>query len=219
MVVIMGASWIVQYMLKSRFKKFAETPLASNMSGAEVVQDMLAAHNINTVRITCIPGQLTDHYDPSNLSINLSEDVYHGRNAAAAAVAAHECGHAIQHAQDYSYLQLRSKLVPVVNFASQWITWVLIGGIFLLEFTPLPLIIGIVLFAMTTIFSFVTLPVEFDASNRALAWIKDSRVVNQQEYAMAKSALWWAAMTYVVAAIASLATLLYYVSILLGRRD
>jgi len=162
-------------------------------------------------------GQLTDHYNPSDRTVNLSHDVFYGRNAAAAAVAAHECGHAVQHATAYSFLQFRSAMVPVLTVTSTIMPWIIFGGIFLLQTTPIPLAIGVAFFALTTLFSFITLPVEFDASARALAWMTNRGIVTQPERAMAKDALWWAAMTYVISAISSLVTLLYYVMLLMGR--
>lgn len=190
------------------------------MSGAEVAQRMLHDNGIYDVKIKSVNGELTDHYNPANKTVNLSEGVYHGRSAASAAVAAHECGHAVQHAKAYGMLQLRSKLVPVVQVASQYMMWIILIGIFLINTSIIPLALGVALFGATTLFSFITLPVEFDASKRALAWIDQNNIVTSQEHNMAKDALWWAAMTYVVAALGSLATLLYYVSILLGaRRD
>ncbi|GAB4109269.1 MAG: zinc metallopeptidase [Thermoflexibacter sp.] len=217
--IVMLVSWAVSATLKSKFRNYSMTPISSGMSGAEVAANMLDAYGIRGVRITCVEGTLTDHYNPTDYTINLSPDVYYGRNAAAAAVAAHETGHAVQHAKAYSFLQLRSAIVPAVSFVSPWIGWVLIAGLFMLESAPWVMLIGISMFALTTLFSFVTLPVEFDASRRALEWIKHSRVVNSQEYAMSKDALWWAAMTYVVAALGSLATLMYYIMLFLGRRD
>ncbi|SFF37703.1 zinc metallopeptidase [Thermoflexibacter ruber] len=217
--IVMLVSWAVSATLKSKFRNYSMTPISSGMSGAEVAANMLDAYGIRGVRITCVEGTLTDHYNPTDYTINLSPDVYYGRNAAAAAVAAHETGHAVQHAKAYSFLQLRSAIVPAVSFVSPWIGWVLIAGLFMLESAPWVMLIGIAMFALTTLFSFVTLPVEFDASRRALEWIKQSRVVNSQEYAMSKDALWWAAMTYVVAALGSLATLMYYIMLFLGRRD
>jgi uncharacterized protein len=171
------------------------------------------------VTVQSVEGQLTDHYDPANKTVNLSQDVYAGRSVAAAAVAAHECGHAVQHQLAYAPLQLRSALVPVLSVSSRYLQWVILIGIFMLNTTPIPLTIGVALFALTTLFSFITLPVEFDASRRALAWIQTNRIVNDREYASAKDALWWAASTYVVAALGSLATLLYYASFLTGRRN
>ncbi len=179
---------------------------------------MLRDNGIFDVQVVSVQGKLTDHYNPAEKTVNLSEAVYYERNAAAAAVAAHECGHAVQHARAYSWLTMRSKLVPFVSFASQWMQWILLAGIFTVQAFPQLLLFGIVLFASTTIFSFITLPVEFDASRRALVWIKENRVVNESEFGMSKDALKWAALTYVVAAIGSLATLLYYVSIYMNRR-
>ena len=189
------------------------------MSGAEAAAQMLRDHAIYDVKIQSVAGKLTDHYNPGNKTVNLSEGVYHGRHAAALAVAAHECGHAVQHARAYSFLKMRSALVPVISVASQYMQWVILIGIFMINSTPIPLAIGIALFGLTTIFSFVTLPVEFDASKRALGWIQNKGVVTSKEYEMSKDALWWAAMTYVVAALGSLATLLAYLSLLLGRRE
>jgi Zn-dependent membrane protease YugP len=220
MIVIFGASMFVSNRLKSKFKKYSETPISSNLSGKEIAEKMLRDHGIHDVQVISVAGQLTDHYNPVNKTVNLSEAVYQQRNAAAAAVAAHEVGHAVQHARAYSWLTLRSKLVPVVSVSSRYMQWVLIGGIFILASTnnPTVLAIGIGLFALTTLFSFVTLPVEFDASKRALQWMKDYNVGTSQELVGSKDALKWAAMTYVVAALGSLATLMYYISIFLNRR-
>lgn len=215
----MGASWLVQNRLKSKFKKYSNTPIRSNLSGKEIAEKMLADNGIYDVKVLSVAGQLTDHYHPLHKTVNLSEAVYNQRNAAAAAVAAHECGHALQHARAYPWLTMRSKLVPIVSVSSKYMQWVLIGGILLIGQFPQLLMVGIVLFALTTLFSFVTLPVEFDASRRALAWMTESKVVAPEEHEDSKDALKWAAMTYVVAAISSLATLLYYVSILMGRRS
>ena len=219
MVLVMGASWLVQNRLKSKFKKYSNTPIRSNLSGKEIAEKMLADNGIYDVKVLSVAGQLTDHYHPLHKTVNLSEAVYNQRNAAAAAVAAHECGHALQHARAYPWLTMRSKLVPIVSVSSKYMQWVLIGGILLIGQFPQLLMVGIVLFALTTLFSFVTLPVEFDASRRALAWMTESKVVAPEEHKDSKDALKWAAMTYVVAAISSLATLLYYVSILMGRRS
>lgn len=217
-LLIMLASWLVSSQLKSRFERYSETPLHKGLSGREVAERMLADNGITNVKVTSVPGQLTDHYNPANRTVNLSEPVYHGRNAAAAAVAAHECGHAVQHAKAYAWLNLRSKLVPVVSVASQWVQWVLLGGILVVNQFPGVLLFGIALFAMTTVFSIITLPVEYDASNRALAWIKQSGTVTPDEYDMSADALKWAARTYVVAAIGSIGTLLYYLMVYMGRR-
>ncbi|MCU0319377.1 MAG: zinc metallopeptidase [Flavobacteriales bacterium] len=216
--LIMLVSWLVGQQLKSRFEKYSRTPLQNGMSGREVAERMLADHGITNVKVISVPGQLTDHYNPANRTVNLSEPVYHARNAAAAAVAAHEVGHAVQHATAYSWLEMRSKLVPAVSFVSQWLQWVLLGGILLINTFPQLLLIGIVLFAVTTLFSLVTLPVEYDASNRALAWMTNRGIVTSSERAMSADALKWAARTYVVAAIGSIGTLLYYVMVYMNRR-
>ncbi len=218
-IVFMLISLFVSWRLKSKFKQYSQIQLRANLTGAQAAQKMLDDEGVRNVRIISTPGQLTDHYNPADRTVNLSEEVYHGRNAAAVAVAAHECGHAVQHARAYGPLQMRSKLVPVVSVASRYMQWVILAGILMINTSLMPLAIGVGLFALTTLFSFVTLPVEFDASKRALAWIDKQGVVTSQEYTMAKDALWWAAMTYVVAALGSLATLLYYASILFGRRD
>ena len=215
----MLASWGVSYRLKSKFEKYSKLHLQNNMSGAEIAEKMLADHGIRDVRVISTPGRLTDHYNPADKTVNLSEAVYNQRNAAAAAVAAHECGHAVQHNVAYSWLQMRSKLVPVVSVASNMVQWILLAGILMINTFPELLLIGIVIFGMTTLFAFVTLPVEYDASNRALAWLENKRMLNREEHAGAKDALKWAARTYVVAAIASLGTLLYYIMIYMGRRD
>ncbi|WPR72462.1 zinc metallopeptidase [Flavobacterium sp. NG2] len=219
--MIMLASWLVSSRLKSKFEHYSKLHLQNGMSGAEIAQKMLADNGIYDVRVISTPGRLTDHYNPMDKTVNLSEAVYNQRNAAAAAVAAHECGHAVQHAVGYEWLTMRSKLVPFVNVASTYMQWVLLGGILLLESFPQLLLIGIILFATTTVFSIITLPVEYDASNRALAWLENKRMLTQQEQAGAKDALKWAARTYLVAALGSIATLLYYLSIYLGgnRRD
>jgi Zn-dependent membrane protease YugP len=209
-------SWLVSSRLKSKFEHYSKLQLQNGMSGAEIAEKMLADNGIRDVRVISTAGQLTDHYNPVNKTVNLSESVYNQRNAAAAAVAAHECGHAVQHAVGYEWLTMRSKLVPFVNVASSYMQWILLGGILLLNTFPQLLLIGIVLFAATTIFSIITLPVEYDASNRALAWLQNKRMLTQQEQAGAKDALKWAARTYVVAALGSIATLLYYVSLYMG---
>ena len=230
MVIIIGiitfiVSLIVQGRLKSKFKKYAKIPLASGLSGKEIAELMLKDNNIYDVQVMSVEGQLTDHYNPMNKTVNLSPDVYSGRSAAAAAIAAHECGHALQHATAYSMLQLRSSLVPLQNASAKILNIIVIvsifGGAFLFSTFPyeavLLMVIG--LYGVLTLFSLVTLPVEFDASNRALTWISERRIFEREEHTMAKDALWWAAMTYVVAALGSLATLLYYISLLLGSRD
>ena len=217
-LIFMAIGWMVQSRLKGKFEKYSQTPISSNLSGEEIAKKMLRDNAINDVKVICVEGQLTDHYNPADKTVNLSQGVFYGRNAAAAAVASHECGHAVQHATAYSMLQHRSTLVPVVSFASNWMHWILLAGIFTINTFPNLLLIGICMFAATTLFSLITLPVEFDASNRALAWLESSGVSNSQEHANAKDALWWAAMTYVVAAIASIATLMYYVMIYMGGR-
>lgn len=214
----MLVSWLVSNRLKNKFEKYSKLHLQNGMSGAEIAEKMLADHGIRDVRVISTPGRLTDHYNPADKTVNLSEAVYNQRNAAAAAVAAHECGHAVQHATAYSWLTMRSKLVPVVSVASNYVQWILIGGILMIKTFPDLLLIGIVIFAATTLFSIVTLPVEYDASNRALTWLENKRMLNQEEQAGAKDALNWAARTYVVAAIGSIATLLYYVMIYMNRR-
>lgn len=218
-ILVMGASWFVQNRLKSKFKKYSNTSISSNLSGREIAEKMLSDHGIYDVKVISVNGQLTDHYNPGNKTVNLSESVYNQRNAAAAAVAAHEVGHAVQHARSYTWLTMRSKLVPAVSISSKWVTWVLIGGMVLASSGGgiLLLQIAVAMFAITALFSFITLPVEFDASNRALAWIEDKNMATPNELADSKDALKWAAMTYVVAALSSLATLLYYASMLLGR--
>ncbi len=218
-IVFMLVSMWVSSKLKSKFKEYSQTPLSSGLSGREIAEMMLSDNGITDVRVISVAGRLTDHYNPADKTVNLSEYVYEARSAAAAAVAAHECGHAVQHAKAYAFLKFRSAMVPALSIASRYMQWIILIGILLLQTTPLPLTIGVVLFGLTTIFSFVTLPVEFDASKRALAWIDQRGVVTPQEHDMAKDALKWAALTYVVAALGSLATLLYYVSLLMGRRD
>lgn len=218
---IMVVSMIVQARFKNRFKKYSEMALSSGLTGAEVAEKMLRENGIYDVQVTSIEGRLGDHYNPTNRTVNLSPEVYHGRSVAAAAVSSHECGHAIQHANAYSWLQFRSAMVPMVSFASKITTFVLMIGVFLaFSGNYVLLAIGVGALAITTIFSFVTLPVEFDASKRALAWLDTAGITHSsQEHDGAKDALKWAAMTYVVAALSSLVTLLYYASILLGRRD
>ena len=217
-----GASMWVQSKLKSKFKKYSKIQLSNQMSGKEIAEKMLADHGIRNVNVTAVQGRLTDHYNPKTKTVNLSESVYHERNAAAAAVAAHECGHAVQHAQSYDWLQFRSLLVPVVSVASRMSMYIIIGGFFIGLGSAMGYnlaVAGVVLFGLGTLFSFVTLPVEYDASKRALAWLQRKNMVNQREYAMSKDALNWAAKTYVVAAIGSLATLVYFaLSVASGSR-
>ena len=223
MIGIALVSFVVQWRFKSKFKQYAEIGLSSGLSGAEVAQRMLRDYGISNVQVISVEGQLTDHYNPENRTVNLSPDVYHSRSVAAAAVAAHECGHAVQHAKAYSWLTFRSAMVPVVQTASTLVQWTLMIGVMLLFFShsPTVLFIGVIALGIITAFSFVTLPVEFDASRRALAWLDNNYSVMQtrQEHDEAKDALWWAAMTYVVAALGSLATLLYYLQLLNSRRD
>lgn len=227
-VIIVGfmiISFAVSRRLKNKFKKYSQTPLKSNLSGAEVAKLMLADNGISDVEVTCVQGQLTDHYNPANKTVNLSEAVYHGRNAASAAIASHECGHAVQHATAYSMLEFRTAMVPIQNASAKILNFIVLasifGGAFLFSAFPVNTVLLVVIgtYGVMTLFTFVTLPVEFDASNRALAWIKQRNIVDGQEHEMAKDALKWAAMTYVVAAIGSLVTLLYYVSLFLGGRD
>ncbi len=210
--VFMLLSWLIGYQMKSRFKKYSEIPVKYGMTGKDVAEKMLHDNGIYDVQIITVDGQLTDHYDPLKKTVNLSRDVYYGNNIAAAAVAAHECGHAVQHANAYVWLQMRSSIVPVVSFASNWVQWILLAGIFLIQF-PSILLIGIVLFAMTTLFSFITLPVEINASSRALVWLNNAGITSIETHPKAVDALRWAAYTYVVAALASLATLLMYIMI------
>ena len=214
--VIALLSWIVSANLKSKFNKYSKTPL--RISGREAAEKMLHDNGIFDVQVTSTTGHLTDHYDPATKTVNLSEAVYNQYNVAAVAVAAHECGHAIQHAKAYAPLKMRSALVPAVSFSSNIVQWVLLAGIFLIEVFPMLMLAGIVLFALTTLFSFITLPVEIDASNRAIAWLGNAGITNIETDGMAKSALRSAAYTYVVAALASLATLFYYIMLFLRRR-
>ena len=210
MIAVMVLSMIIQGMLQSRFKKYSEVPIG--ITGAEVASRMLAAHGIRDVNIVSIDGKLTDHYDPTTKTVNLSQDVYYGRSVAAAAVAAHECGHVVQHATRYAPLQMRSALVPVVSFSNSIVSWVLLAGVLLINIFPSLIWIGIALFAMTTLFSIITLPVEINASARAVKWLDSAGIVSYETRPMAMDALKWAAYTYIIAAIGSLATLLYYIS-------
>lgn len=217
--VFMILSLIVSQTLKYKFSKYSKVPLDNGMSGKDIAERMLSANGIYDVTVKSVQGSLTDHYNPADKTINLSPEVYNGRSISAAAVAAHETGHAVQHASAYAWLGFRSNLVPVVTFASRWVTWVILAGILLIEAYPAILLAGIILFAMTTLFSFITLPVEINASQRALAWLSTTGITSYQNHGMAKDALKWAAYTYVVAALGSLATLLYYVMIFMGSRD
>jgi Zn-dependent membrane protease YugP len=212
-------SLLVSWRFKSKIKTYSEVALSNGLSGSEIAEKMLRDNGIYDVKVVSTEGQLTDHYNPTDKTVNLSHDVYYGRSVIAAAIAAHECGHAVQHANAYAWLNFRSKLVPAASFASKWVQWILLAGVLLINTFPNLLLAGIVLFALTTLFTVVTLPVEFDASRRALAWLSDRGMVRDNEYPMSKDALKWAAMTYVVAAIASIATLLYYLQIFNGRRD
>lgn len=212
-------SLVVSQTLKYKFTKYSKVPLDNGMSGKDIAERMLQANGIYDVKVKSVQGQLTDHYNPVDKTINLSPAVYSGRSISAAAVAAHETGHAVQHASAYAWLGFRSKLVPVVTFASKWVTWIILAGILLIQTFPAILLAGIILFALTTLFSFITLPVEINASQRALAWLSTTGITSYQNHGKAKDALKWAAYTYVVAALGSLATLLYYVMIFLGSRD
>ncbi|HDZ05185.1 hypothetical protein LCGC14_0082500 [marine sediment metagenome] len=226
--ILIGAialvSWLVSNKLKSKFKFYSKVHLENGMSGAEIAEKMLADHGIRDVKVVSTPGMLTDHYNPKNKTVNLSEGVYNQRNASAAAVAAHECGHAVQHAEAYEWLGLRSKLVPVVSVTSSMSMWVVFGGLALgaaagVGFGYWVAVAGLIMMGMATLFSFVTLPVEYDASNRALAWLKNKHIVTPQEYKGSEDALNWAARTYLVAAIGSLATLVYWGLQVFGGRD
>lgn len=230
-LILIGAiglfSWLVSSKLKSKFEHYSKIQLRNGMSGAEIAEKMLADHGISNVKVISTPGRLTDHYNPMDRTVNLSEAVYNQRNAAAAAVAAHEVGHAVQHAQAYSWLTMRSKMVPMVNISSRLSQYLIMGGIIMGIATRngsngigfYLAVAGLVLMAIATAFSFITLPVEYDASNRALAWLKNKNMLNQQEYAGAEDALKWAARTYLVAAIGALASLLYWAFRILGSRD
>ncbi len=226
--ILIGAialvSWLVSARLKSKFNHYSKVRLRNGMSGAEIAQKMLSDHGIYDVKVVSTPGMLTDHYNPKNKTVNLSEAVYNQRNAAAAAVAAHECGHAVQHAQAYQWLTMRSKLVPVVSVTSGMSTWIVFGGLLLGAAAGVGLgyyiaVAGLLMMALATLFSFVTLPVEYDASNRALAWLKNKNMVSQEEYKGSQDALKWAARTYLVSAIGALATLVYWGLQVFGGRD
>jgi Zn-dependent membrane protease YugP len=226
--ILIGAiaviSWLVSNKLKQKFKKYSQVQLRNGMSGKEIAEKMLLDHGISDVEVISTPGQLTDHYNPKNKTVNLSESVYNQRNAASAAVAAHECGHAVQHAQAYEWLSMRSKLVPVVSVTSGMSQWLVIGGLVLGGAAGIGMgyyvaVAGLIFMAFATVFSFITLPVEYDASNRALAWLKNKNMVSQEEYAGSEDALKWAARTYLVAAIGALASLLYWALQVFGARD
>lgn len=218
-IVFMILSLVISEVMKSKFRKYSKIPVSRGLTGADVAEKMLREQGVFDVKVVSVEGQLTDHYNPQTKTVNLSRDVYYGNSIAAAAVAAHECGHAVQHATRYSWLQMRSTLVPVVSFASNWVQWVLLAGILLISSSRLFLLAGIVLFALTTLFSFITLPVEINASQRAIAWLTNSGLTTYETRDNAEDALRWAAYTYVVAALSSLATLLYYIMIFTGRRD
>lgn len=221
--VLMGlvflASWLVRQRFQSVMKNLSQRATTSGLSGAEIAERMLRDHGIHDVQVIHTGGQLTDHYNPSKRTVNLSEAVYQQRNITAAAVAAHEVGHAVQHAKAYQWLQMRSALVPVVSIANRFTPWLLLGGVLMLNTFPQLLLLGVIALAASTLFSFITLPVEFDASRRALAWLESSGLTRGEEHELAQKGLRWAAGTYVVAALGSLATLLYYASFLLGSRD
>ncbi len=219
MIGFLILSFIISWRFKSKFNEYSQQMLLNGLSGREIAEKMLYDHGITDVKVISVEGSLTDHYNPTDKTVNLSPDVYHGRSVAAAAVAAHECGHAVQHATAYSWLQFRSAMVPALSVSSRYMQWILLGGILLLNTFPALLLIGILLFALTTLFSFITLPVEFDASNRAVAWLETNNITQRNETETAKSALKWAASTYVIAALSSLATLVYYIMIFMGRRD
>lgn len=218
-LIVMAVSGFVSWRLKSKFREYSQIGLSSNLSGKEIAEKMLRDNQIFDVKVTQVDGQLTDHYNPTDKTVNLSYDVYAGRSVAAAAVAAHECGHAVQHATAYAMLNFRSSLVPVLSITSKYMQWIILIGAFMINYSVIPLAIGVVLFGLTTIFSLITLPVEYDASNRALAWIKERNVVNDREYDFAADSLKWAARTYVVAAIGSIAQLLYLLGMISGRSD
>jgi uncharacterized protein len=218
--IFMLISWIVSSRLKSKFKEYSQIHLTKDLTGAEIARLMLTDNGINDVQVTCVEGQLTDHYNPANKTVNLSQEVFHGRNAAATAVASHECGHAVQHAKAYSMLQFRSAMVPVQNISGTVVNFIsmalLFGGAFLHNFWPTAILLIVACNVVFALFALITLPVEFDASNRALAWVESRGIVTKQEHGMAKDALKWAAMTYVVAALAAVTTLIYWVMTYLG---
>lgn len=218
-LIFVGISMLVSYRLQGKFREYSGIPTSSGLTGKQIAQKMLNENGIYDVQVISVDGFLTDHYDPTNKTVNLSPEVYSGANVAAAAVAAHECGHAIQHQRAYAWLGLRSRLVPLVQFSSQWLQFVLMIGVFALYWTSAPLLIGILLFGLTTVFALVTLPVEFDASKRALAWLDNTNLMRVEEHDKAKDALWWAAMTYVVSAVASVVMLVQYIFLFLSARD
>ncbi len=217
-LVFVLLSWLVGNRMKSRFRKYSKIPVNYGLTGRDVAEKMLAENGIYDVKVGSVAGKLTDHYNPLKKEVNLSREVYYGKSVASAAVAAHECGHAIQHAHAYSFLQMRSALVPVVSATSKWVQWILLAGIIMVESYPGILLAGIIMFGMTTLFSLITLPVEINASQRALAWLNHSNITTRATHPHAQDALKWAAYTYVIAALASLATLLFYIWIFMGRR-
>ncbi|MEO7394082.1 MAG: zinc metallopeptidase [Chitinophagaceae bacterium] len=220
-LVFLGISFLVSAVLKAKFTKYAKIPLNNGMSGKEIAEKMLRENGIYDVKVTSVQGFLSDHYNPANKTVNLSTDVYNGTSISAAAVAAHECGHAVQHATSYGPLMLRSKLVPAVQLSSMLVNWILLAGMVVLAATrnPTVLLLGIIVMSLTVLFTLITLPVEFDASKRALAWLENTNVTNSAEYPKAKDALKWAATTYVVAALAAVVTLIQYIMIYLGSRN
>ncbi len=220
-LVFLGISFLVSAILKSKFTKYSKIGLANGLSGREIAEKMLKENGIYDVKVTSVQGFLSDHYNPTNKTVNLSPEVYDGKSVSAAAVAAHECGHAVQHATQYGPLMLRSKLVPAVQMSSMLVNWVLLAGMIVLATTknPTVLLIGIIVMSITVLFTLITLPVEFDASKRALAWLDRTNITNSEEYPKAKDALKWAATTYVVAALAAVVTLIQYIMIYLGSRD
>lgn len=218
-LIFFGISMLVSYRLRNKFKQYSAVPTSSGLTGREIAEKMLKDNGIYDVKVISVDGHLSDHYNPANKTVNLSPDVYNSNSVAAAAVAAHECGHAVQHSTAYTWLNLRSKLVPAVQFSSTIMPWILLGGVLMINIFPGLLLGGIILFGITTLFSVITLPVEFDASKRALNWLDHAGITYQKEHAMAKDALWWAAMTYVVAAVSSVVILLQYVLMYMGARD
>ena len=218
-ILFLVISLLISWKFKSKVKEYSEVALTINLSGSEIAEKMLRDNGIFDVKVISAEGQLTDHYNPTDKTVKLSQDVFYGKNVISAAIAAHECGHAVQHADAYVWLNFRSAIVPVVSITSKWVQWVLLGGILLMNSFPQILLIGIIMLAAVTLFSIITLPVEFDASNRAMAWLNNRNIVQTDESSMARNALNWAASTYVIAALSSLATLLYYVAIFTGRRN
>jgi Zn-dependent membrane protease YugP len=218
-LIFLGISMLVSMVLKGKFQSYGKIPLANGLTGREVAEKMLRENGIYDVKVTSVDGFLSDHYNPANKTVNLSPEVYNGNSIASAAVAAHECGHAVQHATAYNWLKMRSRLVPVVQFSSGIVQWILLLGVIMVNRFPQLLLAGIILFALTALFTLITLPVEFDASRRALAWLNTTNVMNQQEYPKAKDALKWAATTYVVAALASVVTLVQYILIYTNGRS